>query len=572
MTAGTATGQRDSASADLRARAARWPRSPIFYGIVVAVVAAVAGQWVINPPAAYGLCSACHGRDLENWIINHVYGKQLFVTTAGSHWPLFTVVGVVLGSTLAARRNGELRSIDIGGHIPQFASRRGRDVRRPVRRRLPDPDHHSHRLRRRGRGAHAGWDRRRDRGCDALDALVGAAMTVSLVSLGVGLIVGYLGQRSRMCTIGGLRDYVLVRDTGLLKGVGALLLASWVTFGVLHAIAGSNLDRLWAAGTTPSGMWARRRDPRRRAPPRLLRDALRRLPAAPARPRRAGAHRCVVVPRRLLPRGRRLHELDRAPHRVVAAMSEDIYLDNAATSWPKPPAVLEAIQEFFANAGGNTGRSGHRRSIESSRRVSLARERLADLLGAETPDEVIFTKNATEALNLAILGLAPEGGRIVTTSLEHNSVMRPLRHLEEIGRCTLEIVRADGNTGEIDLDEWSAALEPQLVPGGRNPCLQRHGRAAPDRGDGAARRRGRRADRRRRVAERRAHPARRGRPRRLGGRDARPQGPARAVRHGSPLSRSRRRRRPRSSAAAPAASRSSRPSPTSPPTSTRAGR
>ena len=137
---------------------------------------------------------------------------------------------------------------------------------------------------------------------------------------------------------------------------------------------------------------------------------------------------------------------------------QDIYMDNAATSWPKPPVVLEAIQEFFANAGGNVGRSGHSRSIESSRRVSLARETLAELLGAETPDEVIFTKNATEGLNLAILGLAPEGGRIVTTSLEHNSVMRPLRHLEETGRCTLEIVRADGNTGEIDLEEWSAAL------------------------------------------------------------------------------------------------------------------
>ena len=81
-------------------------------------------------------------------------------------------------------------------------------------------------------------------------------MTVSLVSLGVGLIVGYLGQRSRMCTIGGLRDFVLVRDTGLLKGVGAMLLASWVAFGVLHAIAGSNLDRLVAAGTTPSGIGA----------------------------------------------------------------------------------------------------------------------------------------------------------------------------------------------------------------------------------------------------------------------------------------------------------------------------
>lgn len=81
-------------------------------------------------------------------------------------------------------------------------------------------------------------------------------MTVSLVSLGVGLIVGYLGQRSRMCTIGGLRDFVLVRDTGLLKGVGAMLLASWVVFGLLHAIAGSDLNRLVAAGTTPSGMAA----------------------------------------------------------------------------------------------------------------------------------------------------------------------------------------------------------------------------------------------------------------------------------------------------------------------------
>jgi hypothetical protein len=85
---------------------------------------------------------------------------------------------------------------------------------------------------------------------------VGPPVTVSLVSLGVGLLVGYLGQRSRMCTIGGLRDFVLVRDTGLLKGVGAMLLASWVAFGVLHAIAGSDLNRLIAAGTTPSGMGA----------------------------------------------------------------------------------------------------------------------------------------------------------------------------------------------------------------------------------------------------------------------------------------------------------------------------
>src|SRR5262245_15075784 len=139
-------------------------------------------------------------------------------------------------------------------------------------------------------------------------------------------------------------------------------------------------------------------------------------------------------------------------------MSAEVYLDHAATSWPKPPVVLAAIQDFFENAGGNTGRSGHHRSIASSRAVSLARERLADLLGAETPDELIFTKNATEGLNLAIYGLAVDGGRIVTTSLEHNSVMRPLRHLEQTGRCAIEIVRADGNSGRVDADEWTAAI------------------------------------------------------------------------------------------------------------------
>jgi len=139
-------------------------------------------------------------------------------------------------------------------------------------------------------------------------------------------------------------------------------------------------------------------------------------------------------------------------------VSGDVYLDNAATSWPKPPVVLEAIRDFLERAGGNTGRSGHHRSIASSRAVSLARERLAELLGVESPDELIFTKNATEGLNVAIYGLAEGVAQIVTTSLEHNSVMRPLRDLEQRGRCAVEVVYADGNTGEIDVDEWKARL------------------------------------------------------------------------------------------------------------------
>ncbi len=80
-------------------------------------------------------------------------------------------------------------------------------------------------------------------------------MIVTLSSLAVGTIIGYLGQRSRMCTIGGLRDFVLVRDTGLLRGVGAMLVASWVVFGAIRVIDGSDVGRsLIAAGTTPSGL------------------------------------------------------------------------------------------------------------------------------------------------------------------------------------------------------------------------------------------------------------------------------------------------------------------------------
>ena len=71
--------------------------------------------------AAYGICSACHGRDLADWILNHTEGKSLFVTAAGAGWPLFTVVGLVIGSFLAARRNGEFSTLNLGANVRQFA-------------------------------------------------------------------------------------------------------------------------------------------------------------------------------------------------------------------------------------------------------------------------------------------------------------------------------------------------------------------------------------------------------------------------------------------------------------------
>ncbi|HZO98600.1 MAG TPA: hypothetical protein VFB42_14660 [Gaiellaceae bacterium] len=121
MTAGAATGGQEALEARLGERAGRWARSAVVYGVVVAALAVVVGEWLdVSPPAAYGLCSACHGRDLADWVVNHTEGKRLFVTAAGAGWPLLTVLGLVAGSFAAARRNGEFGTVDIGGNVRQF--------------------------------------------------------------------------------------------------------------------------------------------------------------------------------------------------------------------------------------------------------------------------------------------------------------------------------------------------------------------------------------------------------------------------------------------------------------------
>lgn len=110
-----------------------------------------------------------------------------------------------------------------------------------------------------------------------------------------------------------------------------------------------------------------------------------------------------------------------------------IYFDNAATSWPKPEETYVAMDRFSRVIGGSPGRSGHRLSIESGRVIMDAREVLARLFGIDDPFQLVFTKNATEALNLAIAGLLSPGDHVITSSMEHNSVMRPLRALESRG-------------------------------------------------------------------------------------------------------------------------------------------
>ena len=133
-----------------------------------------------------------------------------------------------------------------------------------------------------------------------------------------------------------------------------------------------------------------------------------------------------------------------------------IYFDNAATSWPKPPAVCAALSDYFGDAGGNPGRAGHRMSVAAARIVENAREAVAELFHANDSSRIVFTQNATHALNLALYGLLRPGDHVVTTSIEHNSVMRPLRHLETLG-VELTVV-ACGADGMVDLDILHHAL------------------------------------------------------------------------------------------------------------------
>ena len=135
-----------------------------------------------------------------------------------------------------------------------------------------------------------------------------------------------------------------------------------------------------------------------------------------------------------------------------------IYLDNAATSWPKPPQVMRAMQNFVERAGGNPGRSGHRLSIEAGRIVYDTREAVAEFFGAGDPLRVVFTLNATHALNLAMRGLLRAGQRVVTSGMEHNAVMRPLRALEEQG-AEVAVVPCAAD-GQLDPEDLQAAVAP----------------------------------------------------------------------------------------------------------------
>ena len=136
------------------------------------------------------------------------------------------------------------------------------------------------------------------------------------------------------------------------------------------------------------------------------------------------------------------------------------YLDNAATTYPKPEVVYEAMDRFAREVGGSPGRSGHHCSLEAGREVLRAREALARLFKVEDISRITFTKNATEALNMVIQDVLGEGGHAVITSLEHNSVWRPLTALSGRGDTSYSVVPC-GQDGSMDMARVREAILPE---------------------------------------------------------------------------------------------------------------
>ncbi|MCG6581802.1 aminotransferase class V-fold PLP-dependent enzyme, partial [Acinetobacter baumannii] len=111
-------------------------------------------------------------------------------------------------------------------------------------------------------------------------------------------------------------------------------------------------------------------------------------------------------------------------------MDPIVYLDHAATSWPKPPEVFEAMKRAMEETAANPGRGSHRMAVKASRVLYGTRKTLADLFGVKNPNDIALTSNTTEALNLAVKGCMREGDHVIATMIEHSSVRRPLEYLK----------------------------------------------------------------------------------------------------------------------------------------------
>ncbi len=134
-----------------------------------------------------------------------------------------------------------------------------------------------------------------------------------------------------------------------------------------------------------------------------------------------------------------------------------IYFDNAATSGIKPPSVIKAICECLNKKNANPGRSGHGLSVKAAEVIYNCREKIGELFNFDKTENIILTKNATESLNIVINGILNAGDEVITTSMEHNSVLRPLNYLKKKRRIKLKIIKADLN-GLIESKDISTSI------------------------------------------------------------------------------------------------------------------
>jgi len=140
-------------------------------------------------------------------------------------------------------------------------------------------------------------------------------------------------------------------------------------------------------------------------------------------------------------------------------MQRRIYADNAATSFPKPPEVLAAMNDYAQRLGASAGRGAYREAVQTGELVSTCRARIAKLIHAEEPRRIVFTLNCTEALNLALRGLLGRGDHVVTTRFEHNSILRPLHALAAVG-VESTYVAVDPATGRAEPADLHRAIRP----------------------------------------------------------------------------------------------------------------
>jgi selenocysteine lyase/cysteine desulfurase len=139
---------------------------------------------------------------------------------------------------------------------------------------------------------------------------------------------------------------------------------------------------------------------------------------------------------------------------------QTIYLGNAATVFPKPPEILDGALELFKRFGVNPGRSGYDLCLIGGDLVEQTRKELTEFFGGTDPDRLCFAYNASDALNILIQGMANSGDHVVSTTVEHNSVIRPLNHLRRDGVITVDYIPT-ASEGRIDPRDIAKAIRPE---------------------------------------------------------------------------------------------------------------